>query len=209
MVIFNGNKLNLGLPQNSVVEVCAGGLTGSSSDGNACQDIFIGDQWYAIGNSNKTQFTFSEIMVNCLGTKESGKPGIYSPVCVGQPIVFSGSYTGGWNCPTYFWSIVSPSGTTTTYTTQNVTISNPIVGTYLATLKVTTIRNGYTYTNSKTTSINCIAQCITLHSLRHQPLQTKHYVSTHRWQISLIQQQHSTVTFTGLPAELPEIIRVM
>ena len=197
---FNGNKLNLGLPQNSVVEVCDGGLTGSSSDGNANQDIFIGDQWYAIGNSNKTQFTFSEIMVDCLGTLES-EPGIYSPVCVGQSIVLRGSYTGKVDTtPTYFWSIVSPSGTTTTYTTQNVTISNPIVGTYLATLKVTTIRNGYTYTNSKTTSITVLPNASL--ALTSAPATTNQTICINSplTNITYTAAGTSTVTFTGLPA---------
>lgn len=93
-------------------------------------------------------------MVDCLGTLESEPVSIHP--CRSIHCTQS-SYTGKVDTtPTYFWSIVSPSGTTTTYTTQNVTISNPIVGTYLATLKVTTIRNDYTYTNSKTTSITVL-----------------------------------------------------
>ena len=92
-LFFDGNKANLALPANSILEVCSGGLTGTSTNGNANQNIYIGNQWYAVGNSNKTQFSWDELMTGCKGTLEA-EIGYSSPICIGNAIALTGSFTG-------------------------------------------------------------------------------------------------------------------
>lgn len=203
VLYFNGNKVNLALPANSVIEVCSGGLYGSSSDGNANQNIFIGNQWYAVGNSNKTQFTFDEIMYGCRGTLEA-EIGYTSPICVGNTISLAGSYSGTIDTsPSYSWSVVSPGGTTTTSSQMNYSLIGSEVGIYTVTLTVTTTRTNkttYTFTNSKTVTITVLPNAsLSLTSGTATANQTV-CINKPLANITYTATGATGVTFSGLPA---------
>ncbi|MBP1663410.1 MAG: hypothetical protein H6Q19_550 [Bacteroidetes bacterium] len=198
-IYFSATKVSLALPANGVIEVCAGGITGTST--NANQDIYIGNQWYAVGNSNQTQFTFDEIMTGCIGTLDA-EIGYTSPVCIGNSINLTGSVTGViGTTPTYTWSVISPDGITTTYTNQqNISLTALEVGIYTAKLTVTTTRNGYIYTNSKTVTITVLPNASL--ALTSGAATTNQTVCINKplTNITYTATASTGVTFSGLPA---------
>jgi hypothetical protein len=146
-ISFSGNnKARLSLPTNASIIVTSGGLSGSC---NANVEIYIGTQY-----SQCTGFIpdFAQLMAS--GGTINSVPTATSPICSGNTINLTGNYSGAiGSAPAYSWSVTAPSGGVSTHNTQNVTITNAVVGTYTAVLNVTTVINGNTYGNSETASV--------------------------------------------------------
>ena len=140
-------KGTLALPSNAVLQVSTGGLSG---DCNNNQQISIGTFAFAFcaggGSSNVTflDLTTSGGTLNAIATSNS-------PVCSNGTINLTGAITG---LPgvglTYTWTITTPSGSTSTVTSQNTTISSPSVGTYTVKLTCNTTYNSNSFSNEKT-----------------------------------------------------------
>lgn len=74
------------------------------------------------------------------------------PLCVNSSLSFNGSYIGFVPAGTtvyYKWTVKAPGGSTSTFTTQNITVSNAVVGTYTVTLNVSFTYKGHLYENSE------------------------------------------------------------
>lgn len=146
------NKVNFKLPADAVLLVGTNGLKGDCSNN---QDIYVGTTVYAYctgGGSNVLHF--SDIMASggSLDTTISSN----SPVCENAGINLVGGISNtGWTILNYSWSIISPSGTTITASTQNVNIPNALLGSYTANLKITAkYGSSDNYTNIETTTMN-------------------------------------------------------
>lgn len=152
------DKIDLILPTNAVLYVTSDvnqnpdyyGLIG---DCNHNQDIHIGSSVYAYCNGGgTTALTFAEIM-NGGGTLNT-TPSSNTPVCEGNSINLSGTYSGTIGTAiTYNWIIVAPGGGNSSSSLQNLTIPNAIVGTYSATLTCSTTYSGNIYNNYEAISI--------------------------------------------------------
>ena len=155
-VIRFTNKVNLRLPSNAVLYVTSStnpnykGLIGSCSHN---QDIYIGSSAYAYCNGGgSTALTFDEVMTGN-GTLNA-TPNSNTPICEGNQINLSGSYSGTFGTAvTYSWAIVAPNAVNSSSSLQNLSISNAIVGTYTARLTCTTVYNGNTYNNYEDISV--------------------------------------------------------
>lgn len=149
--VYFFNKSNLILPLNAVLSVTTGGLTGDGC--NANKSIIIGNTTFAQCQGGPgSVYTFNDLMA--AGGTINAIPSSNSPLCPGSTISLTGSYSGAiGSAPIYSWSVSFPNGGTTVYNTQNVSINNAISGTYSATLTVSTVLGGQTYTNSETISV--------------------------------------------------------
>jgi hypothetical protein len=145
-VYFN-NKVDLAMPVGAIVQVGPGGLTGSCNNNVT---ITIGGQTFAACSGAPGYiFTFAQLMAN--GGTINSIPSSNSPVCQGQTITLSGQFSGAYGTdPKYEWTVVAPGGAVSIYPTQNVNIANATAGTYQATLKVTTVLVGTSYSNAET-----------------------------------------------------------
>jgi hypothetical protein len=152
------DKIDLILPTNAVLYVTSNislnpNYYGLIGDCNHNQDIHIGTSVYAYCNGGGTvALTFAEIM-NGGGTFNT-IPSSNNPVCEGNAINLSGSYSGTiGTAVTYNWTIIAPGGSSSSSSVQNPTITNVVAGTYTATLTCTTSYSGITYNNYETISI--------------------------------------------------------
>lgn len=150
--IYFNNKVKLNLTANAAVTLAInqGGLTGSCNNND---EIWIGGQVFArCAGAPGNIFTFAQLMAS--GGTLNSMPSSNSPICQGSTISLTGSYGGAIGNPvTYSWSVTAPNSSTTTYATQNVSIPSASSGTYTATLTVTTVLAGTTYTNAETISV--------------------------------------------------------
>lgn len=150
--IYFLNKARLTLTTDAVVKLVmgSGSIVGSCNNNT---EIYVGSVKFAVcAGATGNVFTFSQLM--SLGGTLNAVPSSNSPVCEGTSIHLSGNFTGVYGtAPTYSWSVTAPGGGTSNYTTQNVEISSALEGTYSATLTVTTILGGTTYTNSEAIDI--------------------------------------------------------
>lgn len=152
------DKVNLKLPTNATLQVIKDtslnpyyyGLVGNC---NHNQDVYIGNNVYAYCNGGgATALTF-DVVMNDGGTLNAIAMS-NSPICQGDTIHLSGSFTGATGTGlAYSWSITNPDGTVTTSSTQNPTITNAISGTYMVTLACSTTYNSNAYSNSETISV--------------------------------------------------------
>jgi hypothetical protein len=164
--IYFLNKASLVLPLNSNLVVSTGGLLGDGC--NANKTIIIGNTTFAQCQGGPSSvYTFNDLMlaggtINAIATSNS-------PLCPGSTISLTGSYSGAiGSTPTYSWSVIAPGGATTVFNTQNVSINNAVSGTYAATLTVSTVLGGQTYTNSETISV-IVNPTPTLFAMEHRP----------------------------------------
>lgn len=150
--IYFANKARLTLNTNAAITLAIGpgSLTGSCNNND---EIYIGTAKYAVcAGAPGDIFTFAQLMSG--GGTLNAIPSSNSPICQGSTINLSGTYSGAiGTSPTYSWSVTAPGGGVTVYPTQNPSITSAVTGTYLATLTVTTVLNGTTYTNAETISV--------------------------------------------------------
>lgn len=146
--VYFFNKVRLTLASQAVLTL--GGLGTLQGTCNNNVEIYIGAvRFGACSGAPGNVFTFEQLM-NMGGTLNA-VPSSNTPLCPTSTISLTGSYAGAIGTPpSYSWSVVAPGGGISTYTTQNVTIPNALAGTYQATLTVSTILSGTTYTNSET-----------------------------------------------------------
>lgn len=146
--IFFFDRSTLVLPTNAVINVTVGGLTGDGCNNHKA--INIGStRIAACAGAPGNIYTFSQLMAS--SGSINALPGSNAPICQGATLTFTGNFSGViGTTPTYHWSITNPLNVTTTFTTQNVSIPNALVGVYTATLTVTTILGGSTYSNAET-----------------------------------------------------------
>ncbi|MES2575472.1 MAG: T9SS sorting signal type C domain-containing protein [Bacteroidota bacterium] len=145
------NKVNLKLPANAILQVGTDGLTGGCNNN---VDIYIGTSVYAYcTGGGSTVLNFSDLMNGggSLDTTISSN----SPVCESATINLGGGISNtGWTIISYSWSITPPSGSVITASTQNVSITNALSGTYTANLTVTAkYGSSNNYTNLETASV--------------------------------------------------------
>jgi len=142
------NKSALILPTDAIVRVWTAGLQGEC---NNHQSINIGSKVYAVCNGAPGDiFTFAELMAGG-GTINSVIIPSATQICSGTTLTLSGSYLGAIaNAPTYKWKSSGPQVLVFTpdSTTQNVTVTPTLNGTYLISLTVTTINEGTSYSNT-------------------------------------------------------------
>jgi hypothetical protein len=147
--IYFSNKARLVLTTNAVVTLAIGqgGLLGSCNNND---EILIGTILFAAcAGAPGNVFTYAQLMA--MGGTLNSIPSSNSPVCQGSTINLSGTYAGAYGtAPAYSWSVTAPGGGVSTYSTQNVTIPSAVTGTYSATLTVSTVLSGTTYTNAET-----------------------------------------------------------
>jgi hypothetical protein len=150
--IYFDNKSNLVLPQDAVLRVWLGGLSG---DCNNNQKIQIGTLSYAACNGAPgSMFTFAELMA-AGGTLNA--VGMIPPlVCQGSTVQLEGGYTGAIGTPvTYNWTssgpavlVFSPSNTA-----KDPTITPTVPGVYSITLTVSTNKGTQIYSNTESTAM--------------------------------------------------------
>lgn len=154
--VYFFNKSVLVLPQNASISVNTGGLLGDGC--NANKIITIGGLVYAqcLGGPS-TVYNFDDLMtsggtLNALPTASS-----YS-LCEGGSFTLLGDFDGYVSDTTavqYTWTVDAPvGGTDSNHTTKNVTINNAVTGRYSATLTVSTIQSGVTYSDAETILID-------------------------------------------------------
>ncbi|MDD5508952.1 MAG: hypothetical protein PHD25_11630 [Bacteroidales bacterium] len=148
--IFFYKKSKLVLITDAVVTLVIGqnGLVADVCNNNA--EFFIGTQKYAVcAGAPGDIFTFDQL--NAAGGTLNAIPASNSPLCQGSTITLSGNYTGAiGTTPNYAWLVTAPGGGNTSYNSEDVSIPEAVIGTYIAKLTVTTVLNGTTYTNSDT-----------------------------------------------------------
>jgi hypothetical protein len=202
--IYFFNKSNLVLPLNAVLSVTTGGLTGDGC--NANKSIVIGNTTFAQCQGGPgSVYSFSELM--SAGGTINAIPASNSPLCPGSTISLTGTYGGAvGTAPTYSWSVMAPGGGTTVYNTQNVSITNAVSGTYSATLTVSTVLGGQTYSNSETISIivnptptlTGITQPVTICSGSPATIQLSGLVPNTTFQLTYNIAGESPVTVSGI-----------
>lgn len=150
--IYFANKARLTLNTNAAItlSIGTGSLIGSCNNND---EIYIGTTKYAVcAGAPGDVFTFAQLMSG--GGTLNAIPTSNSPICQGSTINLTGNYSGAiGTAPTYSWSVTAPGGGVTVYPTQNPSITSAVTGTYLATLTVTTVLSGTTYTNAETISV--------------------------------------------------------
>lgn len=150
--IYFNNKIKLVIATNGVIFVGSNGLLG---DCNNNVQIWIGNvQYAACAGAPGNIFTFAQVMAANAGGTLNAVLESNSPLCETGTINLTGTYTGAiGSIPTYNWVVSFPGGSDSTYNTQNVTIYNAQKGTYSATLTVTTILNGTSYSSTKSITV--------------------------------------------------------
>lgn len=154
--VYFYNKSVLALPANASISVFNGGLVGDGC--NANKIIKIGDNVYAqCTGGPSTVYNFDDLMtsggtLNALPTASS-----YS-LCEGESFTLLGAYEGYVNDPNsiqYSWTIDAPiGGVDSNHTTKDVTINTAVKGRYSATLTVSTLQSGLTYSDTETIYID-------------------------------------------------------
>ena len=153
--VYFFNKSVLVLPQNASISVFTGGLVGDGCNANKL--ITIGSIVYAQCTGGPSSvYNFDELM-SAGGTLNAVPTATSYSLCSGASINLIGDYDGYVESPAnvqYSWSVVAPGGAVSTISSKDVTINNAVVGQYRATLTVSTIRSGATYSDSETILIN-------------------------------------------------------
>lgn len=145
-------KGTLNLPTNAVITFLSGGnFSGTCTNNNL---VYLGGNPYAIctgGGGN--YFLFSQLVA--AGSTINAIPTLSSPPFIScQSFPLYGNYSGAiGSSVVYSWSVKNPLNETTVYPNQDITIENALPGLYLATLTVSTVYGGNTYTNSETINI--------------------------------------------------------
>ncbi|UKJ07564.1 beta strand repeat-containing protein [Solitalea lacus] len=149
------DKVKLSLPNNAVIRVSTGGLTG---DCNNNEDIYIGGTSYAVCAGGNSDYTFAELMTQ--GGTIKAEPTLKNPVCEGGIIELLGNYSGYVEAtPTYSWTITNPNNVVTTSNQQNPpSISPAIAGTYSAILKASVGTGSNAYENTQTLTFTVTAK---------------------------------------------------
>lgn len=151
--IYFQYKCALILPPNAVLRVSTGGLVG---DCNHNQKIMIGPNTYAYCQGAPGEiFTFRELMAGG-GTISAAITPSATMFCLGSTVSLSGNCSGTVSSiPTYSWVSSGPEvlAFSPSATSNNTTVTPTIGGTYTISLTVTSIANGITLSNTKTTSI--------------------------------------------------------
>jgi len=150
--IFFSNKVKLVITTYGVLFAGQNGLLG---DCNNNVQIWIGNvQFAACAGAPGNLFTFSQVMAANAGGTLNAIPTSNSPICETGTINLTGYYKGAiGTVPTYNWVVRFPGGIDSVYNTKDVNIINAPKGTYLATLTVTTILNGTSYSNAETITV--------------------------------------------------------
>lgn len=148
--------------------VGAGGISGDCTNNT---EIYVGTVKYGVcAGAPGDVFDFTELMA--AGGTLNAKPTSNSPICEGNTINLIGNYSGAiGSTVTYSWSVTDPGSVVTTYPATpgtftagvdangtglhpvTIPITSAVAGTYTATLTVSTVLNGTTYTNSETISV--------------------------------------------------------
>lgn len=148
------------LPDDAVIFIGPEGLFAKPCNNNI--EIWIGSQQIAACKGAPGDiFTFGELLAN--GGTLNAITSSNSPVCVDGTINLFGDYSGAFGTTTpngsiagvnYSWEIQPPGGgSLITASTQDVTINNAIVGTYVATMTCLTYNLDQEYTNAETINV--------------------------------------------------------
>lgn len=154
--IYFVNKCVLWLPQNSVIKVWTGGLSGECNNNH---EIRIGPYEYSTfaycNGAPGNIFTFDELMAGG-GTLNAVLSASETSVCLGESISLTGSYSGAVStAPTYLWTSTGPDSISfnPSSVSQNPYITPATPGTYYVKLTVQTDNEGTTYSNTDSLEI--------------------------------------------------------
>lgn len=143
------DKCNLLLDTDAIIKVW---LLGLSGDCNNNQEIKIGGNTYAVCNGAPGNiFTFAELMAGG-GTINAIVSPSTTDICLGETVNYAGSYSGAVvGAPTYSWTSSGPGALTfsPSSTSQNVSVTPTIAGSYSVNLTVTTYNEGTPYNNTE------------------------------------------------------------
>ncbi|MFC2111499.1 hypothetical protein ACFLQ5_03510, partial [Bacteroidota bacterium] len=151
MYFYKKSKVVLTTDAAVSLVIAQNGLVAENCNNNA--ELWIESQKYAVcAGAPGDIFLFSELIAS--GGTLDAIPNSNTPICEGSTINLTGNYAGAiGSAVTYSWSVTDPGSGVTVYPTQNPSITSAVTGTYSATLTVTTILSGTTYTNSETISV--------------------------------------------------------
>lgn len=143
------NKCKLVLPTDAIIQVWLNGLRG---DCNNNEEIMIGSTTFAVCNGAPGSiFTFAELMQGG-GTLNSNITPADATICLGTTLSLNGGYTGAVaNSPTFKWASIGPQVLTFSpdSTSQNITVTPTLEGTYIVSLTATTVNEGISYSNTE------------------------------------------------------------
>ncbi|MFB0903674.1 MAG: G8 domain-containing protein, partial [Nonlabens sp.] len=155
---FGANNSTLTFPTNTSIIINSPGGIKAPADANCSANvaIYIGTLKLAACVGNSTIFSFNTF--NTAGGTIISKPTSNAPVCSSGQLTLTAGYTGSKGSSLkYRWSIKDPNNSTitTAITEYPATgnpvypINSPIVGTYEASLILSTIYGGITYESTK------------------------------------------------------------
>lgn len=143
------NKCKLILPTDAIIRVWLNGLRG---DCNNNEEIYIGSMVFAVCNGAPGSiFTFAELMQGG-GTINSNITPADASICLGTTLSLTGSYTGAIaNAPTFKWASTGPQALAFNpdSTSQNISVTPTLEGTYIVSLTATTVNEGVSYSNTE------------------------------------------------------------